>query len=410
MSKPSTPLNPHRSTSGLGTAPIRTFYEFFAGGGMARAGLPTWHCAFANDFDPMKADAYRLNWGGDHLVCEDVAKIATTQLPGRADLVWGSFPCQDLSLAGANKGLGSATANQHTRSGTFWPFWSLLESLKAEGRGPRTLILENVYGAITSNGGRDFAAICEVIAKADYRFGAVVVDAKLFVPQSRPRLFIVAVRNDVYVPDHLISAEPVQPWTPPRLVAAYDALPDSVRASALWWALPAPQAPVERFSDIVEDEPTGGVRWHSPAETKKLLGMMSPTNRAKVAAAKATGRRVVGGVYRRTRPDGKGQKVQRAEVRFDEVAGCLRTPAGGSSRQIILVVEGDTVRSRLLSGREAARLMGLADSYELPPRYNDAYHIAGDGVVVPVVTHLVQHLVEPMLDATDDQLTRVAAE
>ena len=51
---------------------------------------------------------------------------------------------------------------------------------------------------------------------------------------------------------------------------------------------------------------------------------------------------MVGAVYRRTRPDENGIKRQRAEVRFDDVAGCLRTPAGGSSRQIILVVEGKT--------------------------------------------------------------------
>ena len=76
---------------------------------------------------------------------------------------------------------------------------------------------------------------------------------------------------------------------------------------------------------------------------------------------------MVGAVYRRTRPDEFGIRRQRAEVRFDDVAGCLRTPSGGSSRQTILVVEGRTVRSRLLSPREAARLMGLDDSYELPP-------------------------------------------
>jgi DNA (cytosine-5)-methyltransferase 1 len=102
-------------------------------------------------------------------------------------------------------------------------------------------------------------------------------------------------------------------------------------------------------------------------------------------------------VYRRTRPDENGIKRQRAEVRFDDVAGCLRTPAGGSSRQIILVVEGKTVRSRLLSPREAARLMGLDDDYGLPKRYNHAYHVCGDGVCAPVVRHIARHVLEPVL-------------
>lgn len=392
-----------------GDDPTRVFYEFFAGGGMARAGLPHWRCAFANDFDPMKAAAYRKNWGEEDLVCEDVAKITSAQLPGRADLVWGSFPCQDLSLAGINKGLGPADANQHTRSGTFWPFWSLLETLRAEGRGPKTLILENVYGAITSNGGRDFASICEVVAKAGYRFGALVVDAKRFVPQSRPRLFIVAVREGVFIPSNLVAEQAPLAWAPPRLVAAYDALPPAVKAKAVWWALPEPTEKPKLFSELIEEDPSD-VAWHSTADTNKLLAMMSVVNRAKVDAAKRAGRRMVGGVYRRTRPGPKGEKVQRAEVRFDEIAGCLRTPAGGSSRQIILVIDGNQVRSRLLSGREAARLMGLEDTYMLPPRYNDAYHIAGDGVVVPVVTHLVRHLVEPILTLDDQPEALLAAE
>ena len=124
---------------------------------------------------------------------------------------------------------------------------------------------------------------------------------------------------------------------------------------------------------------------------------MSPLNLAKVEAAKRAGRRMVGGVYRRTRTDLQGVKAQRAEVRFDDVAGCLRTPAGGSSRQVILVVDGPSVRSRLISARETARLMGLGDDYVLPKGYSDAYHLTGDGVVVPVVRHLAHHLLEPLL-------------
>ena len=127
---------------------------------------------------------------------------------------------------------------------------------------------------------------------------------------------------------------------------------------------------------------------------------MPPLNRQKVAQAIQSGRRTVGAVYRRTRPDEHGVKRQRAEVRFDDIAGCLRTPAGGSSRQTILVVEGKTVRSRLLSPREAARLMGLSDDFRLPARYNDAYHVCGDGVCVPVVRHLATKLLEPLLGAS----------
>jgi DNA (cytosine-5)-methyltransferase 1 len=124
---------------------------------------------------------------------------------------------------------------------------------------------------------------------------------------------------------------------------------------------------------------------------------MAPANRAKLDQAKGAGRRMVGCVYRRTRTDADGVRQQRAEVRFDDLAGCLRTPAGGSSRQTIFVVDGEFVRSRLISARETARLMGLPDSYELPEGYNDAYHLTGDGVAVPVVRHLAKFLFEPIL-------------
>jgi len=119
-------------------------------------------------------------------------------------------------------------------------------------------------------------------------------------------------------------------------------------------------------------------------------------------------RRIVGGVYKRTRRDEYGRKAQRAEIRFDDVAGCLRTPAGGSSRQVIVVVEGSSVRARLISSRETARLMGLRDSYKLPRNYNEAYHLTGDGVVVPVVRHLRKFIFEPLLTYALTQERRAA--
>jgi DNA (cytosine-5)-methyltransferase 1 len=136
--------------------------------------------------------------------------------------------------------------------------------------------------------------------------------------------------------------------------------------------------------------------------------MMSDLNRAKVEQAKRLGRRIVGGVYKRTRPDAAGRKVQRAEIRFDDVSGCLRTPSGGSSRQVILMVEGRSVKARLISSRETARLMGLPDEYKLPENYNEAYHLTGDGVVVPVVRHLAKHIFEPILDASRRRTTVAA--
>lgn len=384
---------------------MSSFYEFFAGGGMARAGLSTnWECLFANDFDPKKGASYALNWGDDHLHVGDVAKLTTDHLPGRADLAWASFPCQDLSLAGAGAGL------KGDRSGTFWPFWKLMTSLGEEDRAPHLIVLENVCGALSSHGGKDFAAICAALSRAGYRVGALVMNAVHFVPQSRPRLFIIGARkSSVPLPAELRADGPDDTWHPSALMEAYGKLSKSSQSAWTWWRLPAPSARTSIFADLVEDQPQG-VKWHTAADTKRLLGMMSPVNLAKVEAAKKAGRRMVGTIYKRTRADGpNGEKMQRAEIRFDDVAGCLRTPGGGSSRQTIMVVEGNRVRSRLLSPREAARLMGLPDTYLLPKNYNEAYHLAGDGVAVPVVRFLAEHLLEPLLAAALENEKKAAA-
>ena len=367
------------------------FYEFFAGGGMARLGLGAgWTCRFANDIDPKKARAYRENFGPAALKTCDVREVGLSDLPGVADLVWASFPCQDLSLAGGGAGL------KGERSGSFYPFWRVMTALAEDGRAPAILALENVCGALTSHGGKDFEAICRAYAETGYRVGALVINADLFVPQSRPRLFVVGVRENVAIAPALLAAGPAAPFHTRSLQRAVEALPPDLRERLLWWRLPAPGRRARAFVEVIEAEPRG-VPWHAPAETERLLSLMSPANRAKVEAAKRAGRRMVGGVYRRTRPDERGAKVQRAEVRFDDVSGCLRTPAGGSSRQTILVVEGERIRSRLISARETARLMGLPDDYRLPEAYNEAYHLTGDGVAVDVVRHLARHLFEPIL-------------
>ena len=334
---------------------------------MARAGLgKSWRCLFANDFDAMKVAAYVRNYGDADIKLEDVAKLTLDDLPSEpSDLAWASFPCQDLSLAGEYKGLGRERDEALTRSGSFWPFWKLMRGFAEAGRPPRTVVLENVYGCLTSHGGKDFAAIGSALSSSDYRFGAIVINASRFVPQSRPRVFFIAIEREELVQTELVSNGPDPEWHPQSLVDAYAGLSPSAKKRWVWWKPPAPPVRNTRFADLIEDEPTG-VDWHSPAETDYLLSLMSPVNRAKVASAKVSGKRMVGSVYRRTRPDTNGVKRQRAEVRFDDLAGCLRTPAGGSSRQSILVINGERVRSRLLSPREAARLMGLDDSYQSP--------------------------------------------
>lgn len=361
---------------------------------MARLGLGRqWTCLFANDNSPKKARAYQLNFnGGGDMICKDVETLTPADLPGRAMLSWGSFPCQDLSLAGQRGGLRSK------RSGTFWPFWDLMLKLKREGRGAPLIVLENVVGAITSHGGADFQSLLAVIAEGGYRFGPLVMDAVHFVPQSRPRLFIVAVDDNAAIPDTITRNDPDPLWAPPALQSAHAKAASEIHERWLWWRLPAPPQRSSRLIDCIEEQP-GDIGWNSDDETRRLLDKMSEVNRAKVDEARRSGQRQVGAVYKRTRRSADGENVQRAEVRFDGISGCLRTPVGGSSRQTLLFVEKGRVRSRLLSARETARLMGAPERYRLPDNYNEAYHLMGDGLAVPVVSWLERHVLRPLAKA-----------
>ena len=100
------------------------FYDFFAGAGMATLGLSAhWECVWANDIDERKAQVYGAHFGREHFIRDDVANIKAASLPKPAHLAWASFPCQDLSLAGWQRGLSAE------RSGAFWPFWRIMHDL-----------------------------------------------------------------------------------------------------------------------------------------------------------------------------------------------------------------------------------------------------------------------------------------
>jgi DNA (cytosine-5)-methyltransferase 1 len=355
--------------------------EFFAGGGLAGLGLTGFSTTFANDLDPMKAAAWRDNHPGV-LHTGDVRDLSPSDIPGRPTLAWASSPCQDVSLAGARAGLDGH------RSGAFWGFWRLMQQLDGEGRGPPLVVVENVVGLLTSGGGRDFAAVCETLVDAEYRVGALEVDASRWLPQSRPRLFIVAMRG-------VTGAEapgPVAPFHSPRVLAAVERLSTSTRAAWAWWSLPMPPRRNADLAELLEED--DAVDWFDDTQTRTLLALAAPLHRARLEAARLSGDRRIAAAYRRVRTEA-GRKVQRLELRLDGLAGCLRTPAGGSSRQYVIVCDRGAIRARRLTGREAARLMGLSDTYRLPRSETAALKLMGDAVAVPVVRHLSEGLLLP---------------
>ena len=128
-----------------------------------------------------------------------------------------------------------------------------------------------------------------------------------------------------------------------------------------------------------------------------ILRGVKPEETADIVSALIdSGERHVGAGYRRVRVEG-GVKRVRFEARFDGLSGCIRTPAGGSSRQVIIVVDHGKVRTRLMTPREAARVMGLPEDYALPARPTAALKLIGDGVCPDVVRWLAAAVLEPAL-------------
>lgn len=370
------------------------YYDFFAGAGLVQLGLgDRWECLWANDNDRTKEKVYEANFGANAFSFGDVQDVEASDLPRAAHMAWSSFPCQDLSLAGWRRGMSAE------RSGTFWAFWRIMRDLHDQGDRPPVMTVENVTGLLR---GDDFSGLCEALAALDMKFGALVVDARYFLPHSRPRVFVVAVDARVECKG-LYEEQPTHSeWVPNSLINGWKTLPDTLKKHWRWWKLPVPDRRRVDIREVVEEDPTG-VDWYPASKVERLLSLMNDRHRGKVEDAQKAGTKQIGFLYKRTR-----QGQQRAEVRFDGIAGCLRTPAGGSSRQTVVVVKGDEVKARLLSPREAARLMGAPDSFSLPSNYNDAYHAMGDGVAVPVVSWIAEHLLEPLArrsqEAADEEL------
>lgn len=344
--------------------------DFFAGSGLAAEALRScFKIVWANDICEKKAATYRANHSARVLNVENISAIRGSDLPN-AELSWASFPCQDLSLAGDLKGIDSP------RSGLVWQWLRVMDEMEQR---PRVVVAENVVGLVSANHGKHYLALHNALIARGFRVGALVLDAERWVPQSRSRVFVVGVTSST-LPSSLISEEPTWCHT-----AALKNISTRVK-EFVWWKLPEPRASRPRLSDIIDY----GVATHSEQESQRNLQLIPAHHRARMESM-ANGVPMVFPGYKRTRG---GQQV--LEVRFDDVAGCLRTPQGGSSRQYVVIFKNGRFSTRLLTVQEAARLMGVRASYRILGTYNDGYKAMGDGVAVPTVRHLARHLLLPL--------------
>jgi len=361
----------------------KTIAEFFAGIGLMRIGLENagWKLVFANDIDVDKWQMYKDHFGdtGEFIV-EDIHKLKPSQVPTVA-LATASFPCNDLSLAGARHGLAGA------QSSAFWGFIDILKALNREHRLPPLILLENVTGFLSSHDGRDFEDALIALNDLGYAVDAFIIDAARFVPQSRQRLFVVGTRIRQACE---INETPTfyESEVRPRALASFIVMHPDIT----WRIRKLPMLPrcTKCLADIVEDLPLNHQMWWSRQRCEYMLNQMSPKHRAKADAMIRGDSICYGTVFRRVR-NGKSM----AELRTDGIAGCLRTPRGGSGRQILLAAGKGSFSVRLLTPKECARLMGTEDFVVNVP-LNQALFGFGDAVCVPVIEWIARNYLTPV--------------
>ena len=180
------------------------------------------------------------------------------------------------------------------------------------------------------------------------------------MPQSRPRIFVVAVKAELAIPTVLTDQSPNWLHTE-ALCKAAEGLDGWV-----WWYMPEPPLRKQNLADVIQ--------WEAPFAAPEIearnLELISSRHR-KVLDGLPDSSPFAAPGYKRTR---SGKQV--LELLFDNLSGCLRTPEGGSSRQVIVIKRDGKLHSRLLTVREAARLMGAPDAFKLPGSYNDGYKAA----------------------------------
>ncbi len=340
------------------------YLEFFAGSGLVAHALKSYFKAeWANDICEKKSAVYTANHGDKHFHLGSIADVTGNELP-EAMLSWASFPCQDLSLAGLTAGIHGE------RSGLVWQWLRVIDEMESR---PPLLVAENVTGLISVDNGHHYRILHEALRSRGYKVGAVVLDAVHWVPHSRPRVFVIAVQDDISIPDELIADGPN--WLHPSFVVKVAKDMDGW----LWWNMPQPPKRKKDLADIMEWD----AQCNEQKDADRNLRLIPKHHRALLDQEAVT----VAPGYKRTR-----NNKQVLELRFDGVAGCLRTPKGGSSRQFVVIKRNGKMFTRLLTIRETARLMGAPESFKLPGTYNDGYKAMGDAVAVPVARHLARHL------------------
>ena len=363
-----------------------TALEFFAGIGLARAGMEFSgiQTVWANDYDHHKKKMYEGQWGQSEYQLSDVHLLCGDDLP-TADVAWSSSPCTDLSLAGKRIGLRGGR-----ESSAFFGFTRVLKEMG--DRKPQVVVLENVTGLASSHGGEDLRAAAKEFNSLGYAVDVITLDARRFIPQSRPRLFLIGAKKPVNEGDQDTCLRP-------------DWLAWLHKDSEIdTFMMPLPKAPElvsEGLTSQIEIISDHDHRWWNDERVLAFIESMSPVQRGRLECFIGADELTARTAYRRTRGG-----IPVWEMRAEDVSGCLRTPRGGSSKQAVAIMGKGELKVRWMTGSEYARLMG-AEWFSLEGmRDSQIQYGFGDAVAVPVVEWVAKHMVIPNLNSSKSDTWR----
>lgn len=309
-------------------------------------------------------------------VVGDLGSLPAEQLPADVELAWASFPCTDLSVAGGRAGLHRGIA-----SSTFWHFIKALSKMGSSR--PSVVALENVTAFATSHSGRDIESAIRSLNGLGYSVDVLNIDARHFLPQSRPRLFLIGTNRPT---DSDSAPSTLRPdWLQPIF--------DDVSLRTHRRPIPEPPSLVlDGLKSHLEKMPRDDPRWWGASRVQSFEQSLSDLQLERYTELRRGNSESVRTAYRRMR-----QGVPRWELRSDAVAGCLRTSSGGSSKQAVAILGKGDVRVRWMTPREYASLMGAPDFPLDGVREHHAYCGFGDAVCAPVVEWLSANYLVPML-------------
>jgi DNA (cytosine-5)-methyltransferase 1 len=371
----------------------KTVADFFAGIGLVSMGFSNakWQTIYALDYNNEKAHAYYNHFGQKHYHVEDITKTKGNNVPDVV-LAHASFPCTDLSVAGERKGINQG------ESSAFWQFIRILSEMKkkyGESR-PPLVLLENVEGLLTSADGKDLKSVLVALNALNYQVDLLRIDASHFVPQSRVRIFIIGIHDEItkkFNTDILRQEQNLHSSNArSKKIIEYISKNHDIR----WYFHSLPHLPERKISLENIIDPAG--EWWTSERTNYLYNQLHDRHKKLIDKLINNKKFSFFPAFRRMRMR-NGKKQSTVELRTDGIAGCLRTPKGGSARQILVRVGNGSLDARLINEKEAARLMG-ADDFKINNALslNQVLFGFGDAVCVPTIEWLAKNYLDNLID------------